>query len=312
MGRYLSSRLLHSVLVVLGVVILTFFLVRLTGDPTVLVLPQEATPEARERFRKQMGLDKPIWEQFAAYVEGVARGDFGTSLTHRRPATELVLQRLPATFELVGAALVIALVSGVPLGLISAVKFRSGWDRLGRLVSLVAVAAPGYWIGLMAIMLFAVEWRFFPTSGRSGLRSLILPACTLAMPLMGRLVRLTRSSVLELLNEDYIRTAFAKGLARWTVYHRHLLRNAAIPIVTLLGVYASYMVAGSVLVESVFAWPGVGLLATQAILKRDFPLVQAIAVYVSIAVVVISLCVDFLYGLLDPRINILTSDSTAS
>lgn len=301
--QFLALRLLHSVFVVLGVAVLTFVMVRVTGDPTVLVLPRDAPQEVRQRFREQMGLDRPLPAQFAAYMAGVVRGDFGTSIGHRRPAGQLVLERMPATGELVAAAIALAVFAGVPLGILAAVRARSGWDGLARGISLIAVAAPPYWIGLMAIFLFAVEWQWVPTSGRGGLQSIILPSATLAMPLLGRLIRLTRAAVLERLHEDYVRTARAKGLAPRGIYLRHVLRNSAIPVVTLLGVYGSYMVAGSVLIESVFAWPGIGLLASQAILERDFPVIQAVAFYAATLVVLITLLTDMFYSLLDPRIR---------
>jgi ABC-type dipeptide/oligopeptide/nickel transport system permease component len=303
MSRHLLSSLGQALLVMLGVFILVFFLVRLTGDPVRAMVARDARAEQIEALRRELGLDRPLPVQFVDYLGKTLRGDFGNSLHYRTPALPLVLERLPATLQLSFVALLMALVIAVPLGLAGGARPGSWIDGLGRLVGLLGQTTPAYWLGLVMIIVFAVQLRWFPTSGRSGPSSVIMPAFALALPTMGRLVRLTRSAVMEIMNEDYVRTARSKGLSRRQVFYGHVLRNAGIPLISVLGIQFGYMLGGSVIIESVFAWPGIGRLAIDAIAIRDFPLVQAVALFASFVVVLLNLFTDLAYSWLDPRIR---------
>ncbi|RIK43382.1 MAG: ABC transporter permease [Chloroflexi bacterium] len=303
MFRHLLSSLGQAALVMLGVFILVFVMVRLTGDPARAMLAREASPEQLEALRRQMGYDRPVIVQFFDYLGKTLTGDFGNSLHYRTPALPLVLERLPATLELAFVALLMALVIAVPLGLAGGARPGSFVDVIGRTIGLLGQTTPAYWLGLVMIIVFAVHLRWFPTSGRSGPLSVVMPAFALALPTMGRLVRLTRSAVMEIMGDDFVRTARSKGLANRTVFYRHVLRNASIPLVSVLGIQFGYMLGGSVIIESVFAWPGIGRLAIDAISIRDFPLVQAVALFASFVVVVLNLLTDLAYSIIDPRIR---------
>lgn len=287
----------------LGVFVLVFVMVRLTGDPARAMLAREAGPEQVEALRRQLGFDRPILVQFVDSLGKTLRGDFGNSLHYRTPALPLVLERLPATLELAFVGLIFALVIAVPIGLWGGARPGSPVDVVGRTIGLLGQTTPAYWLGLVMIIVFAVQLRWFPTSGRAGPTSVVMPALALALPTMGRLVRLTRSAVMEIMGEDYVRTARAKGLSNRTVFYRHVLRNAGIPLISVIGIQFGYMLGGSVIIESVFAWPGLGRLAVDAISIRDFPLVQAIAIFASLVVVMLNLLTDIAYSLIDPRIR---------
>lgn len=303
MQRYIVIRLLQGIFVFWGIAVIVFFMVRLTGDPAVIMMPQDATAEQVAEFRERMGFDRPLWVQFVDYAGGLLKGDFGRSLHWNLPALELILQRLRPTLELAAAGIVIAVTLAVPLGIISASKPGSIWDGIAQAVALLGQSLPTYWIGLVLILVLAVQLELLPATGRVGWRSLIMPAMTISMGAMGRLTRLTRSAMLEVLQQDYIRTAYGKGLRQRTVYVRHALRNAAIPVLTYTGVAFGYMLGGSVLIETVFAWPGVGRLAYQAISVRDFPLVQAVALFMSVVIVILNLVVDLAYGFINPEVR---------
>jgi ABC-type dipeptide/oligopeptide/nickel transport system permease component len=303
MSRYMLSSLAQAIVVLLGVLVLTFFMVRLTGDPARVMLSREATDEQVAAFNHQMGFDKPVVVQFGVYILKIVRGDFGNSLTYKLPALPLILERLPATLQLAFAALIMALVVSIPLGLVGGAR-PGGWvDMVGRLVGLFGQAVPSFWLALVMIILFAVKLRWLPSSGNDTQASVLMPAFVLGLPTMGRLVRLTRSSVLEIMGEDYMRTARSKGLAPRVIFYRHALRNAAIPLVGVIGIQFGYMLGGSVIIESVFAWPGLGRMAIEAISIRDFPLVQAIAFFTSLIVIALTILTDAFYGLIDPRIR---------
>ncbi len=287
----------------LGVFVLVFVMVRLTGDPARAMLAREAGPEQVEALRRQLGFDRPIFVQFVDSLGKTLRGDFGNSLHYRTPALPLVLERLPATLELAFVGLIFALVIAVPIGLWGGARPGSPVDVVGRTIGLLGQTTPAYWLGLVMIIVFAVQLRWFPTSGRTGPTSVVMPALALALPTMGRLVRLTRSAVMEIMGEDYVRTARAKGLSNRTVFYRHVLRNAGIPLISVIGIQFGYMLGGSVIIESVFAWPGLGRLAVDAISIRDFPLVQAIAIFASLVVVVLNMLTDIAYSFIDPRIR---------
>ena len=285
-----------------GVLVLVFFMLRLTGDPSSAILPKEATIEQREAFRHEMGFDRPIVVQFVDYLADVARGDFGLSYKYRLPVLTLILERLPATVQLALAGMGIAILLGVTIGVLGATRPGSIWEALTDLLGVVSLSTPTFWAGLIFILVFAVGLRLFPVAGRSQPGALVLPAITMSLSCLGQLVRLTRATMREVLRQDYIQVARAKGLTPLTISYRHALRNAAIPIVTLIGINLGYMLGGSIIVETVFSWPGVGWLTYQAVNSRDFVLVQAVALFTSWVVLLLNLLTDILYGLLDPRI----------
>lgn len=313
MQRYILSRLLQSALILVGVLLIVFFMLRLTGDPTSLMISRNATPEQLEAAREALGFNRPLHVQFLDFAGGALRGDFGNSLRYRRPATDMVLERLPATIELATAALMVALLLGIPLGLLGGSNPGSSWDGLARLVGLLGQTIPGFWLALILILVFAVNLGWLPSFGREtwgfccGLRlptnSIVLPAFALGIFTMGQLVRFTRSSVLEVRNEDYIRTARSKGMSTGRVYLGHILRNAMIPLISIIGVQYGYLLSGSIYIETIFSWPGLGNLLAEAVGNRDFALVQAIAFFTSLVVIALNLLTDIAYAWVDPRIR---------
>ena len=304
MTTYLLARAAQSLLAVGCVLALVFFMVRLTGDPSVVMLPQDASKEDVARFRAAMGFDRPLAVQFRDFVVRAVVGDFGKSLQYRTSAWALIMERLPATLELAAAAMSFAILVAVPLGILAATRPGSIWDALAQGVALLGQALPAYWVGLILILLLSVQLNLLPVAGRSGWASLVMPMITLGMGTLGRLTQLARSVMLDALGQDYIRTAWAKGLAPRAVQYRHALKNAAIPLITLIGVNFGYMLGGAVLIESVFSYPGIGRLAAQAIFQRDFPLVQAVAFFASLVVVGVNLLTDLAYGLLNPTVRV--------
>jgi peptide/nickel transport system permease protein len=303
MQRYFLLKIGQSLLLLLGVLVLVFFLVRITGDPARLMMPREASAAAVEAFREEMGFNRPLLVQFGDYFLGVLTGDFGRSLHFKSPALDLVLERLPATVQLATTALFTAMIIGIPLGLVGGFNPGSAVDSVGRALALLGQSIPNFWLALILILFFAVRLGWLPSFGRDELRSVILPAFVLGLPTMGQLVRLTRSAVLEIRGEDFIRTANSKGLQPRTIYTKHVLRNVAIPLVSVIGVQFGYMLGGSIIIEYVFSWPGIGQLLQQAIGWRDYPLVMAIAVFTSLAVLVINVLTDIAYAVIDPRIR---------
>ena len=301
--RYLAKRLAHSLFVLFGVFTIVFGLVYVSGDPIAVLLPLDAREEDRARLRAAYDLDKPLPVQYGNYLWRAVRGDLGTSLRFGEPALRVVLERLPATLELSAAALLVALVLAVPAGMAAALRPNGKLDAVLSAVALTGQAMPTFWLGLLLIMLVAVQWRLLPTSGRGGIEHLVLPAITLAAYTTAILSRVLRSSLLDVINRDYIRTARAKGLREVVVIRRHAMKNALIPAVTVLGLQIGHLFAGAVVTETVFAYPGMGLLAVQAIANQDFPVVQAFVVLVSSVVLVMSLLTDIVYTLLDPRIT---------
>ncbi|MDD3828844.1 MAG: ABC transporter permease [Anaerolineae bacterium] len=303
MERYFLSRLGQSILLLFGIIILVFAMVRITGDPAALMMPREATAADIEAFRERMGFNDPLIVQFWDFLKGAITGDFGSSLHFKTPAMPLVLERLPATLQLASIALLMALVVSIPLGLIGGFNPGSLPDSFGRLWALLGQSIPNFWLGLMLIIFFGVKLQWFPTFGRDTWKSVIMPAFVLGLPVMGQLVRLTRSAVLEIRSEDFIRTAHSKGLEPRTIYVKHVLRNVAIPLVSVVGVQFGYMLGGSIYIEAIFSWPGMGGLLEQSIGWRDYPLVQAIAVFTSVVVLVLNLLTDLAYAVIDPRIR---------
>lgn len=303
MQRYLLSRVVQSVLILFGVLTLVFFMVRISGDPASLMMPKEASPESIEAFRHKMGFDRPLLVQYFDFITHAIRGDFGNSLHFKTPALPMVLQRLPATVQLATAGLLLAMLIAIPLGLVGGSTPGSLWDNAGRLLGLLGQSIPNFWLALVLIFFFAVRLRLLPSFGRDELKSLILPAVVIGLPVMGSLVRLTRSAVMEIRGEDYIRTAYSKGLDPQRIYSRHILINAAIPLISVIGILFGYMLGGSIYIETIFSWPGMGQLTEQAIGWRDYTLIQAIAFVSALVVVSLNLLTDVAYSLVDPRIR---------
>jgi ABC-type dipeptide/oligopeptide/nickel transport system permease component len=304
MSVYLLRRLAQSVLVLLGVSFVVFFILYLTGDPALLLLPPDATAEDIRKFREEMGFNDPFIVQYGRFLGGALRGDFGQSVRHGEPAFPLVLERLPATFQLAGSALVVALALAIPAGVLSAVRRNTVTDYVATVVALLGQSMPTFWLGIMLILVFSVQFNLLPSSGRGGLEHLVLPAVTLGLFTTARITRLTRSGMLEVLNQDYIRTARAKGVSGRPVVWKHAFKNAAIPIVTIVGIELGTLLGGSVITETIFAWPGVGRLSVQAIYNRDYPVVQAAVFLLASTFVLVNLVVDLLYTYLDPRIRL--------
>jgi len=304
MKTYLARRLLQSLLVLFGVSFVVFFILHLTGDPALVLLPPDASAEDVQRFREAMGFNDPFIVQYGRFLSGALRGDFGQSVRHGEPAFNLVVERMPATFELAGAALGVALVLAIPAGIISAVRRNTMLDYVSTVVALLGQSMPTFWLGIMLILVFSVQFNLLPSSGRGGLAHLILPAITLGLFATAGITRLTRSGMLEALNQDYIRTARAKGVGGPPVIWKHALKNAAIPIVTIVGIELGTLLGGSVITETIFAWPGVGRLSVQAIYNRDYRVVQAAVFLLSTTFVLVNLVVDMLYTYLDPRIRL--------
>ena len=285
------------------VVTCVFIVLRLSGDPADAMLGPEASPEALEAFQLRYGLDDPIPVQYARYMGNVLQGDFGVSLQEHRPALDLFLSRMLATLELGFAAVAIAVVVGIPLGVLAAVNRNSIWDRLAMGVAFIGQSAPNFFVGIVLILVLSLQFNFLPSSGRGTWQQLVMPAFTLATGLLAGLARMSRSSLLEVIRQDYVRTARAKGLSGQRVVVGHCLRNAAIPVVTLFGLSIGGLIGGAAITETVFAWPGVGRLAINAISSRDYPVIQLIVIVVAATVVLANLVVDVTYGFLDPRIR---------
>ncbi len=304
MRRYVLQRLGQSAVTLLGVSVLVFVILRvLPGDPARMLLPDGAPESAVTELNRQLGLREPFIVQYGLFLKSVARGDFGQSFQYRAPALRVVLERLPATIQLTLAAMLITIAAGVSLGIFTAVRRGTRYDVAGTIVAVLGQSLPNFWLGIMLILLFGVALRWLPTSGFSGWTSLVLPAITLAAFPMALVARLTRSSMLEILHRDYIRTGRAKGLAEGNVVFRHALRNAAIPVLTVIGLQIGALLGGAVITESVFAWPGMGKLIVDAIFFRDFPVVQTVLILSATVFVVINLAVDLLYTVIDPRIR---------
>jgi len=304
MRTFLLRRLLQSLVVLLGVSFVVFFILFLTGDPAAVMLPPEATAEDIQHFRESMGFNDPFFVQYGRFLLGALRGNFGTSIRHGEPAFTLVVERMPATFELAGAALVIALLLAIPAGIVSAVRRNTVVDYISTVVALLGQSMPTFWLGIMLILVFSVQFHVLPSSGRGTWQHLVLPAVTLGLFTTARITRLTRSGMLEVLNQDYIRTAKAKGVSDPPVVWKHALKNAAIPIVTIVGIELGTLLGGSVITETIFAWPGVGRLSVQAIYNRDYPVVQAAVFLLAATFIVVNLLVDLIYTYLDPRIRL--------
>ena len=304
MRAYVLSRLGQSALVVFLSLSAVFVMVRLSGDPVLLFMPMDIQAKDVNDFRQRLGFNDPLSVQYARFIGGALRADFGESLRYRRDAVGLVLERLPATLLLAGTAMLLTVMLAVPLGVLTAVHRDRLVDHAGTVLTVLGQAVPGFWLGLMLIYVFAVRLRVLPTGGTGTLAHLVMPSIVLAAFFAARIARLTRSSVLEILGEDYVLTARAKGLGELRVVGKHTLRNSAIPIVTLAGLELGQLLGGAVITETIFAWPGLGRLTVQALLNRDFPVVLAAVSLTSVLYTLINLGVDLFYAWLDPRVRL--------
>ncbi|PYN70415.1 MAG: ABC transporter permease [Candidatus Rokuibacteriota bacterium] len=304
MRAYIAARLATALLVVLGVSAVSFVLTFLTGDPAEIMLPPGATAVQIAKFRAEWGFDDPLPVQYWRFLRRAVQGDFGISLRHGQSSLPLIAARLPATFQLTVTAMLLAIVLAVPLGVLAATHRGGTIDLFAMGVALFGQSVPNFWLAIMMILLFAVSWGVLPTSGRGGWAHVVMPAAAIAINLAALLTRLVRTAVIEVLAEDYVRTARSKGLRELFVLGRHAVPNALIPLVTVIGLQFGYILGGAVVIETIFTWPGVGLFTIQAILNRDYPVVQASVFILATAVVLINLVVDLLYVWLDPRVRL--------
>ena len=309
MRAYVIRRLLQSLIVLKAVLLIVFFMLQITGDPAAVLMPLDSTQEDLANFRKDMGFDQPLHVQYYHFLfgrernKGVLRGDFGFSFRHEVPAMKLVLEHFPATVELAVVSVVIALIIAIPAGILSA-TFRNSWiDHVSSVGSMFGQSMPNFWLGLMLIIVFAVKLRWLPTSGYEGPQYIILPALTAGLYATARIMRVMRSQMLEVLGLYYVRTARSKGLNETLIVVRHALKNASIPVVTIVGIELGILLGGTVVTEAVFAWPGVGFLTVDAINNQDYPVVQAAVALLAFMFVGVNLAVDLLYAWLDPRIS---------
>jgi peptide/nickel transport system permease protein len=303
-GAFVIRRLYHGIYVVLGVTIVVFVVTRVIGDPVSAMLPMETSAAQRAAFAQQLGLDRPLYIQFIDFLADVAHLNLGESLWQHRPVTQIVFEKLPITLYLVGTAMALAIVLSIPLGIVAALQPGRIADRITVVLSLIGLSVPQFWLGVLLILLFAVDLRWLPTSGSGDVSHLILPALTLAVPAMTRILMVVRSSMMDELNTQHIKVAIAKGLPFRRVIGVHALRNIAIPVMTLAGWETVRALAGySVVVETVFAWPGLGLAAVQAIERQDLILLQGIVFYVAVMVVIINIGLDLAQKLVDPRVK---------
>lgn len=304
MQRYIARRVVHSLLAIWVMSLIVFSLVRVTGNPLDMMLPLEATPEDYERVSKHWGLDRPLYTQYTIFMSKAVQGDFGYSWKWPGySAMGLVWERLPATLQLAGFALIISVVIAVPIGVFSAVWKGSAWDSAAKVIALLGQSLPAFWLGIVLMWIFAVTLGWFPTSGRGGIEYMILPAITLGWFQVAAIMRLVRSSMLDVLDSEFVKLTRIKGLAEWKVVWKHCLRNAAIAPLTFFAIIAGVLMTGAVVTESVFSWPGTGLLVVDAVRARDFQVVQAVVIVFAGIFILTNLLVDILYAYLDPRIR---------
>ena len=303
MQRFIARRVVQSLGVLVVLALVVFALARVTGNPADLLLPEDATRDDREHLLKALGLDRPVHEQLVKFLRGALHGDLGTSIRYRKPAVEVFLDRLPNTLTLVPLALVSAVVIAIPLGLLAAVYRGTIIDRLSGAIAVLGIATPSFWLGIILIYVFSIQLGWLPSARMGGPAHYVLPTITLAAFLVAGMMRLVRSSVLEILDTEYVKLARIKGLSQTVVIWKHCLRNALIPVVTLFGVFFALLVTGAIVTETVFAWPGVGRLTYEAVIFRDYPLLQAVILMKAIIVLSVNLGVDILYAYLDPRVR---------
>lgn len=303
-ARFLLRRGAQALFVIFGVACVTFFVLRLVpGDPARLMVPPGSSEEVVQAIRVELGTDRPLFEQFGIYLAGLVRGDLGTSFRYERPVLDLVLSVFPATLALGGVTMLFSVLVAVPLGIAAAANPGRLIDRVVLILAMAGQSLPNFWIGVMLVLLFAIQLRWLPAIGNESAASYILPVITLSAVLIATLVRTVRQAMLEALSEDYVRTARAKGVPRYRILFVHALKNAAIPLVTVLGLQTGFVLGGAFVVELIFNWPGVGLLALQAISTRDFPVVQGVVMLVAVVFVATNLLVDVAYAYLNPRVR---------
>ncbi|MBI4494557.1 MAG: ABC transporter permease [Chloroflexi bacterium] len=307
MQTVVVRRILESPIALVAVLLVVFLALLATGDPVEMLAPPEATAQDKAQIRQAYGLDQPVLYQFGVFLSRAVRGDFGRSFFKGKAAMDLVLERFPASLQLAVASTLIAIAVAIPLGIIAGVARGTLVDQFVMALALVGQSVANFWLGLMLILLFSVNLRWLPVSGNQGPQSLVLPAVALSFSLLALLARLTRSEMLEVLGEDYIRTARAKGLASHVVLIRHALRNSLIPLVTMTGLSLGWQLGGAVVIESVFAWPGLGLLLLESVLRRDYPVVLAGVTLLAAVFILLNLLVDLLYAYIDPRIRLASS-----
>ena len=303
MARYTLRRLLRGFLTMWLVVTVVFIALRLSGDPAKAMLSDDASQEQIDAFNHRFGLDQPIYVQYSLYLRNILSGDFGNSLGEHRPVTELVHARIGSTLLLGLTAIAIALALGLPAGILAAIHHNRVWDRLLTAGTFLGQSLPNFFLGILLILLFSLQLRWLPSSGTGTWQHLVLPAFTLSTGLLSSMARMTRSSLLEVMRQEYVRTARAKGFGNGQVILRHCLRNAAIPVLTLFGLSIGVLIGGAAITETIFAWPGIGRFAVRAIAVRDYPLIQYIVLLVAGSVVTANFLVDLLYGVIDPRIR---------
>ena len=304
MQRYILSRVLQGIIALLALSLIIFMSVHLSGDPALLLLPPEATTADYEQLRENLGLDRPILIQYGTFLLNAVQGDFGHSITTRRPARDVLFERIPATLQLAAAGMFLAVLMGVPLGILSAVKRDSILDKACKLFAIAGIGAPQFWVAIMLILLFGAILQWLPTSGRGGPSPFVLPSFVLAWSIMAGMMRLARSSMLEVLDSEFVKFARVKGLTEKLVIWKHALRNALIPLITFGGISLAGLLNGAIVVEVVFAWPGVGRLMLEGVAQRNFPIVEATVLTSGFFYILTSLFVDILYVYVDPRIRI--------
>ena len=303
MQRFVLQRLLQSIVVLFVLALIVFALARVTGNPADLLLPEDATRDDREHLLRALGLDRPTHEQLVLFFRGAVRGDLGQSIRYRKPAVEVFFERLPNTLALAPVALVGAVLVAIPLGLLAAVYRGTLVDRASSAIAVLGIATPSFWLGVILIYVFSIKLGWLPSARMGGPAHYVLPTITLGAFLVAGMMRLVRSSVLEVLDTEFVKLVRIKGVSQATVIWKHCLRNALIPVVTLFGVFFTLLVTGAIVTETVFAWPGVGRLAYEAVIFRDYPLLQAVILLKAILVLGVNLGVDILYAYLDPRVR---------
>lgn len=305
MLHYLVNRLLTAIIVIIGVCTIVFLLIHLVpGDPVEVMLGETATPADREALREHLGLDRPLVTQWLAYLTDVIHMDLGNSFHSQRPVSEILAERLPPTFLLAAASIVVALLIAFPAGIVSAIKKDTPWDQGAMGMAMVGMAIPNFWLGPLLVLLFSFQLGWFPVSGMAGPSSLVLPAVTLGTALAALQSRMIRTSLLEVLGEDYITASRARGLGEVRVILGHALRNALLPVTTVMGAQLGALLTGAVVTEQIFDWPGIGLLTIEAIQKRDYPVLQGCILLISSIYVVVNLLTDLTYAFLDPRVRL--------
>ena len=304
MRKYIIRRLGYSVISLVLLSLTIFFFVRVTGDPAVLLVEPGASKADLDQIRQQFGLDRPLFVQYGHFVSALVRGDFGQSFYYRTPVLELYLSRLPNSLMLAAAAMTLSLLIGIPSGILAAVRVNGWWDRVGKIFSLLGLSLPSFWVGLVMILFFSVYLGWLPSSGAGTVSHLIMPAFALGWFFAAAHMRMTRSSMLEVMGSEYVKLARLKGLPERLVITKHAFKNALIPVLTLAGINLVIMVNVAVVVETVFAWPGIGRLLYEGVAFRDFPVVQATVLLGGVMIVVVNLLVDILYAVIDPRIRL--------